>query len=204
LKIRIRFIHKIYEDTKKYRKIRIKLAALKERDEPAGHIDVLFRSLDANLRGVLFSVRPEEKSGASGPMVVRRNGDITRRLSGNTFGDHYAINDMRILEDGITYAGVTDLGDNDKEGLVGFFPDDDTDFYGMLVEFNGMTDVLYIFKESTTQRANAIESIRKYARLYWIHYFAKKPTAFALLRGIPMASILCSCFHLITRKRTRK
>jgi hypothetical protein len=78
-------------------------------------------------------------------MLTGGDWNITRRVDGSTFGDQYSIDDTRMVEDGITYAGVVDNWDPDLEGLVGYFADPGGDFYGMLVEFDSVSSVFYIF-----------------------------------------------------------
>jgi hypothetical protein len=78
-------------------------------------------------------------------MITGGNWNIIRRSSDSTFGDLYNISDERTVDDEITYATVTDLGDESKQGRVGYFSDADGDFYGMRIDFGVTTEVFYLF-----------------------------------------------------------
>lgn len=84
-------------------------------------------------------------------MLTGADWNIIRRVSGVTFGDHYAITDKRTIEDGTTFAEVVDNTDASKTGVVSYVPPEETDegvegdFYAMLVEFDIDTVVFYTF-----------------------------------------------------------
>jgi hypothetical protein len=99
-------------------------------------------------------------------MLTGGDWNITRRVADSTFGDQYAIDDTRMVEEGITYAGVVDNWNPDLEGLVGYFPDPGGDFYGMLVEFDDDSNVFYIFIGNDTDL---------YGR-YWLLEADEEPT----------------------------
>ena len=102
-------------------------------------------------------------------MLTGADWNIIRRLSDETFGDYYAINDKRIVNDGITYAEVVDKTDAGKTGVVGYFPDeafDEDSIYAMLLEFDNDTDVFYMFFGTNTDM---------YGR-YWLVDAGDEPT----------------------------
>lgn len=70
---------------------------------------------------------------------------IVRRVLGLSFADHYAITDIRVQDEGITYAGVVDLSDEEMLGVVGYFPPEQGDIYGMLVQFDEDSNLFYLF-----------------------------------------------------------
>jgi hypothetical protein len=94
------------------------------------------------------------------------NWNIIRRTSASTFGDHYRITDERTVDDEVTYAKVMDLGSPGKEGQVGFFPDIDGDFFGMLIDFGETTEAYYLFLSTNTDM---------YGR-FWILGTGDRPT----------------------------
>jgi hypothetical protein len=133
---------------------------------PAAFLTITSNILDVtNLGLVRFSYAEIDKVD----MLTGADWNIVRRVSGVTFGDHYALIDMRIVEDGITYAGVVDNTDDNKTGVVGYLPAEETDegdFYAMLVEFDSDTDAFYMFFATNTDM---------YGR-YWLLDTDEEPT----------------------------
>ena len=109
---------------------------------PAARLSITSNILnDSNLQLIRFAYLEEDEVDA----VTGGDWTIATRILGITFGDHYAISDERLVDDGISYARVLDLGDTDKQGLVGYFPPGEGDFYAMLVQFDEDTDIFYVF-----------------------------------------------------------
>jgi len=83
-------------------------------------------------------------------MITGGDWNVIRRSEGLTYGDLYNISDERFDQDGITFAIVSDLGYPEFSGVVGYFPDEDGNFFSMLVEFDQTTDVFYAFFANAT------------------------------------------------------
>lgn len=99
-------------------------------------------------------------------MLTGGDWNIIRRVLGMSFGDHYSIIDIRIDQDGITYAGVVDNLDTEKVGVVAYFPPEDGNAYGMLVPFTDTSNVFYVFYANNTDM---------YGR-YWLLDDGESPT----------------------------
>jgi hypothetical protein len=78
-------------------------------------------------------------------MITGGDWNITRRSSDGTSGNLYGITDERVIEDEITYATVINREESGKRGTVGYFPDDDGDYFGMMVDFGSTSEVFYMF-----------------------------------------------------------
>lgn len=90
-------------------------------------------------------------------MITGGDWNIIERVLGESFGEHYAITNEIIVEDGIEYAIVVDNAEPDKTGLVAWFPPEDYEFssevddmWTMLVQFDEDTDSFYAFYTSDT------------------------------------------------------
>ena len=133
---------------------------------PAALLTITSNILNAtNLGLVRFQFAEKDKVD----MLTGADWNIIRRLSDETFGDHYAINDDRIVDNGITFAEVVDKTDAGKTGVVGYFPDepfDEDSTYAMLLEFDNDTDVFYMFYGTNTDM---------YGR-YWLVDAGDEPT----------------------------
>ena len=99
-------------------------------------------------------------------MLTGGDWNIIRRILGVSFGDHYSISDTRIVQDGITYAGVVDVADTDKIGVVAYYPPEDGNAYGMLVPFTDTSNAFYVFYANNTDM---------YGR-YWLLDEGESPT----------------------------
>ena len=100
-------------------------------------------------------------------MLTGGDWNIIRRVSDfDFFSDRYAINDTRLVEDGTTFAEVVDYWDPDRPGVVGYFPDGEDGFYAMMVEFDDVTNVFYVFIGNDTDL---------YGR-YWMLETDEEPT----------------------------
>ena len=83
-------------------------------------------------------------------MLTGGDWNIIGRIMGISFGDHYSIIDTRIVQDGITYAGVVDAADTDKIGVVAYYPPEDGNAYGMLVPLTDTSNAFYVFYANNT------------------------------------------------------
>jgi hypothetical protein len=85
-------------------------------------------------------------------MLSGANWNITRRILGVGFSDHYAITDNRTIgENGRVYAIIENNEQPDRVGIVGYVSPEDGDYYAMLVEFNDDgTNVFYVFFSNNT------------------------------------------------------
>lgn len=83
-------------------------------------------------------------------MLTGGDWNIITRLLSISFGDHYTITDMRVDQDGKTYAGVFDAADPEKIGVVSYFPPGEGDAYGMLVPFTDTSNAFYVFYANNT------------------------------------------------------
>jgi len=99
-----------------------------------------------DLELIRFSYAEDDKVD----MISGGDWNIIRRSSNSTFGDHYGISDTRTVEDEITYVTVIDRGEPSNQGRVGYFPDAEGDFYGMLVEYSEAREVFYLFLATDT------------------------------------------------------
>jgi len=113
---------------------------------PAANLTITSNILNrTNLPLVRFAFAESDKVD----MLTGGSWNIVTRIF-SSFADHYNISDERHVDDGVTYAVVTDLADDDNVGLVGYFPPEDGDFYAMLVEFDEDTNSFYLFFASNT------------------------------------------------------
>lgn len=130
---------------------------------PAANLTITSNILNAtNLGLVRFSYSESDKVD----MLTGADWNIVRRVSGMTFGDHYAITDTRAVEDGTTFAMVVDNFDTDLIGAVGYMELDEGNFFTMLVEFDSDTFAFYVFMGSNTDM---------YGR-YWLLDLDEEPT----------------------------
>lgn len=83
-------------------------------------------------------------------MFTGADWNITRRLLGSTFGDHYGIFDDRYVDGGTTYAVVVDNSDTNKIGVIAYVTEGSAYAYAMLVQFSSTTDAFYVFLASDT------------------------------------------------------
>jgi len=83
-------------------------------------------------------------------MLTGGDWNIMRRISSMSFGDHYSISDTRFVQDGMTFATVSDLSNAEKIGVAGYFPPGEGDAYGMMVNFTDTTNVFYVFYANNT------------------------------------------------------
>lgn len=114
---------------------------------PAAILTITSNILNATDLGLVrFSYAEKDKVD----MLTGGDWNIVRRISGVTFGDYYAITDTRVVEDGITFAGVIDNSDPENTGTVGYMELDVGSAYVMLVEFDSDTFVFYGIYASNT------------------------------------------------------
>jgi len=102
-------------------------------------------------------------------MLTGADWNIIQREGVVTWGDHYAINDKRIVEDGVTYAEVVDKRSPDLKGLVGYMEVAEGDFYFMEMEIDYYAPdavILYAFVGTNTDL---------YGR-YWLLAPGEEPT----------------------------
>jgi hypothetical protein len=114
---------------------------------PAALLTITSNILNATDLGLVrFSYSETDKVD----MLTGADWNIIRHMSDETFGDNYAINDMRVVEDGMTFAEVVDNMDASRTGVVGYVPSGGGDFFAMLLEFDSDTDVFYMFFGTNT------------------------------------------------------
>jgi len=114
---------------------------------PAAQLTISSNILD---RTYLSLVRTSYVETDKVDMLTGGDWNIIRRIMGITFGDHYSISDMRLDQDGMTYAGVFDAADTEKIGVTAYYPPGSGDAYGMLVPFTDTTNVFYVFYANNT------------------------------------------------------
>jgi len=115
--------------------------------EPAALLTITSNILNAtNLGLVRLSYAEIDKVD----VLTGGHWNIIRRMSNETFGDHYEITDTRVVEEEVTYARVIDQYDTNLEGLVGYAQVEEGDFYVMLVEFDFGDFLFYAFLATDT------------------------------------------------------